>query len=69
MEDEETFSEFGGLAISEITGVTSKSKAFSISGLTDCSNITFHKVLDKWNSPLQSDKEVSNQQINGLRNN
>jgi len=57
MEDEETFSEFGGLAISEITGVTSKSKAFSISGLTDCSNITFHKVLDKWNSPLQSDKE------------
>ena len=46
------------LAISETSGVTKKSKAFSISGLTDCTNLTFHKVLNKWNSSDKLDQEV-----------
>jgi len=46
------------LAISESSAVTKKSKAFSISGLTDCSNITFNKVLDKWRSTDALDQEV-----------
>lgn len=45
------------LAISETTAETRKSKAFSISGLTDCSNITFNRVLDKWNSTDSLDQE------------
>lgn len=55
--EEDAISEMGGLAISDTTGVTRKSKAFSISGLTDCSNMTFNKVIDKWNSNVDSDKE------------
>ena len=46
------------LAISETTATTKKSKAFSISGLTDCSNMTFNKVMDKWKSTDSMDQEV-----------
>ena len=54
----EIIEDFDDLAVSETTGVSSKSKAFSISGLTDCSNMTFNKVLDRWNSPDALDREV-----------
>ena len=46
------------LAISETTASTKKSKAFSISGLTDCSNMTFNKVMNKWKSTDSLDQEV-----------
>merc|ERR1711962_126480 len=49
----------GGLSLGDTSGseVSAKSKAFSIGGLTDCSNITFHKVLDKWSSKDALDQE------------
>jgi len=51
----------GGLTLGETTTsgteVSTKSKAFSIGGLTDCSNITFHKVLNKWTSKDALDQE------------
>ena len=46
------------LAISETTASIKKSKAFSISGLTDCSNMTFNKVMNKWKSTDSLDQEV-----------
>lgn len=51
--------DIGDLAISEKTGTSIQSKAFSISGLTDCSNMTFSKVMDHWNSGNIIDQEVS----------
>ncbi|XP_066913339.1 RRP12-like protein [Clytia hemisphaerica] len=45
------------LAISETTATTKKSKALSISGLTDCSNMTFNRVMDKWKSTDSLDQE------------
>ena len=48
-----------GLTLSDQSAVSAKSKAFSISGLTDCSNITFHNVLNKWSSSNSLDQEVS----------
>ncbi|XP_047128483.2 RRP12-like protein isoform X1 [Hydra vulgaris] len=54
---DEEIEDFGDLAISEKTAESTKSTAFSISGLTDCSNITFSAVLDKWHSPNSLDQE------------
>ncbi|XP_057307990.1 RRP12-like protein [Hydractinia symbiolongicarpus] len=49
--------DIGDLAISEKTGTSVQSKAFSIGGLTDCSNMTFSKVMDHWNSGNIIDQE------------
>ena len=37
---------------------TASSLPFSISGLTDCSNMTFQKVHKLWTSPLEEHKQV-----------
>lgn len=37
---------------------TGSSVPFSISGLTDCSNMTFQKVHKLWTSPLEEHKQV-----------
>lgn len=47
----------GGLTLSDTSGVSTKSKAFSISGLTDCSNISFHHVMKSWSSTNSMDQE------------
>jgi len=48
----------GGLTLGDgLSEATSKSKAFSIGGLTDCSNVTFHNVLNKWSSTDALDQE------------
>eukprot|EP00794_Sanderia_malayensis_P014945 gene14945-16486_t len=45
--------------ISETTQSHSKSSAAtSISGLTDCSNITFNKVQNLWASPVEEHKQI-----------
>ena len=54
----EEIEEFNDLALSEKSAKSTKSTAFSISGLTDCSNITFSGVLEKWHSPDVLDREV-----------
>lgn len=47
-----------GLTISDkSSAVSAKSKAFSISGLTDCSNLSFYNVLNKWSSTNALDQE------------
>lgn len=50
---------FHDLAISDqSSALSTTSKAFSISGLTDCTNLTFHNVWNKMNSSSTLDQEV-----------
>jgi len=56
---EDEIEDFSELALSDKESVSTKksTKAFSISGLTDCTNITFNKVWEKMNSTNSLDQE------------
>ena len=50
--------EEGDVELKEEEGFSMKSSAFSVSGLTDCSNPVFAAVRRFWDSPASQHKEV-----------